>query len=253
MTLSHDEAGSGPAVLLVHSTAADRRMWDPQLPVLLEAGYRVLRCDLSGYGDSPVPDGPYDDARDVADLLDELGADRTAVIAASGGGRVALEVAARWPYRVTALALLCTALRDHEPSADLRAYGEREEALLEAGDVAGAVELNVDTWLGPAADEATREKLRQMQRHAFEVQLAAAEEFAPVRVPYDLAAITAPALLIAGSHDFADFRDIAVQLAKQLATARLLELPWAGHLPSMERPDAVNPILLDFLGETLAG
>ena len=43
MTLTHDEAGTHdgtghrPAVLLLHSTAADRRMWDPQMPVLAEA------------------------------------------------------------------------------------------------------------------------------------------------------------------------------------------------------------------------
>jgi pimeloyl-ACP methyl ester carboxylesterase len=33
---------------------------------------------------------------------------------------------------------------------------------------------------------------------------------------------------------------------------RHLELPWAGHLPSMERPDELNPVLLDFLNGTLA-
>jgi 3-oxoadipate enol-lactonase len=247
MTLSHDVAGEGPVVVLLHSTACDRRMWDPQMPALIGAGHRVLRCDLRGFGDTPVPDAPYDDAQDVVDLLDELGVVRWALIGASGGGRVALAVAARWPGRVTRLALLCTALAGHQPGAELRAFGEREDALLEAGDIAAAVELNVDTWLGPDADEATREKVRRMQRRAFEVQLAATEEFPPIRVVTDLAAITAPSLLISGAHDLEDFRQIAVRLAGQLPRARHLELPWAGHLPSLERPDAINPILVDFL------
>jgi 3-oxoadipate enol-lactonase len=253
MTLAHDVAGSGPAVVLLHSTVCDRRMWDPQVPVLVNAGYRVVRCDLPGFGQTPMPDRPNNEAQDVAELLDLLGVEHTALIAASGGGRVALEIAARWPKRVTALALLCTALAGHEPSAELRAFGEREDELLEAGDIAGATELNVETWLGPYADEATREKVRQMQRHAFEVQLAAVEEFESIRVETELSAITAPSLLICGSHDFADFRQIAVQLADQLADARQLELTWAGHLPSLERPDALNPVLTNFLAERVLG
>jgi pimeloyl-ACP methyl ester carboxylesterase len=252
MTLSHDVAGSGPAVILLHSTVVDRRMWDRQMPVLVDAGYRAVRCDFRGFGETPMPDRPYNNAQDVADLLDELGIERAAFIAASGGGRVALEIAARWPQRVTSLALLCTALAGHEPSAELRAFGEREEALFEAGDIAGATELNVDTWLGPHADEATREKVRQMQRHAFEVQLAAVEEVEPIRFETDLSAVTMPCLLISGGHDLADFRRIAAQLSDQLPDARLLELAWAGHLPNLERPDAVKPVLIDFLHETLA-
>jgi 3-oxoadipate enol-lactonase len=252
MTLSHDVAGSGPTVVLLHSTVCDRRMWDPQMPVLVNAGYRVMRCDLRGFGETPMPDRPHNNAQDVTDLLDLLGIEHTALIAASGGGRVALEIAARWPQRVTSLALLCTAVAGHEPSAELRAFGDREDALLEAGDIAGATELNVDTWLGPHADEATRDKVRQMQRHAFEVQLAAVEEFEPIRAETDLSAITAPSLLIAGSHDLADFRQIAAELSAQLADARHLELAWAGHLPSLERPEALNPVLIDFLRETRA-
>ncbi|MFD3327361.1 alpha/beta fold hydrolase [Streptomyces sp. NPDC058701] len=274
MTLAHDVAGSGPTVVLLHSTVCDRRMWDPQIPALVDAGHRVVRCDLRGFGQSPVPAGPYDDARDVTDLLDLLGVERAALVAASGGGRVALEIAARRPRGVTSLALLCTALAGHEPGAELRAFGAREDALIEAGDVAGATALNVDTWLGPEADGATREKVRRMQGHAFAVQLAAAEregsggqegkeeaadgngggDGAGSRpAGTELSAITAPVLLVSGRYDLPDFRAIAVRLADELPDARHLELPWAGHLPSMERPDAVNALLVDFLRGPAAG
>ncbi|MFC8447773.1 alpha/beta fold hydrolase [Kitasatospora sp. NPDC057223] len=251
MIISHDVTGTGPAVVLLHSTVCDRRMWDPQLPALAAAGHRVVRCDLRGFGRTPVPDGPYNNAEDVLDLLDHLGVGQAALIASSGGGRVALEIAARRPERLTALALLCTALAGHQPSSGLSAFGDREDALLEAGDVAGATDLNVAAWLGPEADDATREKVREMQRNAFDVQLAAVEEFAQIRYDTDLSAVTARTLLVSGSHDFADFRQIAAHLSDRLPDARHLELPWAGHLPNLERPDAVNPILLGFLRETL--
>ena len=251
MIISHDVTGTGPAVVLLHSTVCDRRMWDQQVPALADAGYRVVRCDLRGFGSTPVPDGPYSNAQDVTDLLDELGIEHTALVASSGGGRVALEIAARRPERVTALALLCTALSGHEPSAELGAFGDREDALIEAGDVAGATDLNVNAWLGPDADEAAREQVREMQRNAFEVQLAATEEFGQIRAETDLTAVTAPALLVSGGHDFADFHRIAVQLSEVLPAARHLELPRAGHLPNLERPDEVNALLAGFLRESL--
>jgi len=70
------------------------------------------------------------------------------------------------------------------------------------------------------------------------------------RLSRDASSITAPTLLISGAHDVADFREIAAGLSKEIARARHVELPWAGHLPSLERPDLVNPMLVDFLRET---
>jgi pimeloyl-ACP methyl ester carboxylesterase len=135
----------------------------------------------------------------------------------------------------------------HEPGDALRDFGRREGELIEAGDVVGAVELNVATWLGPEADEATRERVRLMQRHAFEVQLAAPDEPEPAEVAVDLHAITAPSLVVSGAKDLPDFRLIATRLAGLLPDARLVELPWAGHLPTLERPHEMSDLLTAFL------
>ncbi|MEV4613572.1 alpha/beta hydrolase [Kitasatospora sp. NPDC049258] len=249
MTLDHDVTGDGPALVLLHSAVCDRRMWDPQWTALAEAGYRVVRCDFRGFGRSPLPARRHNDAADVLELLDALGIERAALVGSSYGGQVALEVAARRPDRVTALALLCAGLPGHEPSAELREFGGREDTLLEAGDVAAAVELNVATWLGPEADEAARELVRRMQRDAFEVQLAAPEGAGRLKVEVDLAEIKAPALAVSGAHDVADFRQIAARLPELLPDARHLELPWAGHLPGLERPAEVTELLAGFLRE----
>lgn len=235
-------------LVLLHSGVCDRRMWDAQWPALIEAGYRLVRCDLQGFGETPAPDRPHSDAEDVLALLDGMGIARAAVVGSSYGGQVALEIAARRPDRVSAMVLLCPALPGHEPSAELRALGEREEALIEAGDIVGATELMVDTWLGPDADESAREAVRQMQRHAFEVQLDA-EEFETGEAAVDLTAIQAPCLVLSGAHDLADFRQIAGRLPHLLTNADHVELPWAGHLPSLERPSAVTDLLTGFLKE----
>jgi pimeloyl-ACP methyl ester carboxylesterase len=249
--LCYDVAGTGPALVLLHSAVCDRRMWDPQLPVLAAAGYQVVRCDFRGFGATPVPQGQHNDADDVWDLVSELSLGPVAVAGASYGGKVALEIAARWPRQVTALVLLCAGMPGHEPSDPLRAFGRREGELIEAGDIAGAVELNVETWLGPEADERTRGRVRRMQRHAFDVQLAAAQEHEPAGVAVELRAITAPSLVVSGAKDLPDFRLIAARLAGLLPGARLVELPWAGHLPTLERPHELSQLLTVFLRETV--
>ncbi|MFC9427660.1 alpha/beta fold hydrolase [Streptomyces sp. NPDC056987] len=247
MTLSHDVAGDGSALVLLHSGVCDRQMWDAQWLPLIDAGYRLVRCDFRGFGETPVPDRPHNDAEDVLALLNSLGMAQAALVGSSYGGHVALEFAARWPERVSALALICSALPGHEPSAELNALGKDEDALIEAGDIVGATELMVETWLGPEADETAREAVRRMQRHAFELQMAAAEDFEPIEAEIDLAAIQAPCLAVSGAHDLADFRQIAARLPDLLAKADHVELPWAGHLPSLERPSAVTDLLIGFL------
>ncbi|MBM2616174.1 alpha/beta fold hydrolase [Actinoplanes sp. LDG1-06] len=239
MTLSHDSQGSGPVVVLLHSTVCDRRMWDP----VVLPGFRLLRCDLPGYGGSPVLPAPFDTAAEVLALA---GDGPVALVGSSGGGLVALEIAARWPSRVPALALLCTASPTLNPSPALRELWAQENALLDAGDVEGATALNVRTWVGPRAPDAVRAQVADMQRHAFEVQLAAGDvdEF---EAEWSLDAITAPALLVSGAHDLPDFREVAAGLATRLPEARHVELDWAGHLPVVEDPAPVNALLFDFL------
>jgi pimeloyl-ACP methyl ester carboxylesterase len=248
MTLSYDIHGDGPTVVLLHSSVCDRRMWDPQVPVLTEAGYRVVRFDFRGFGETPVADRPYSDAGDVCDLLDHLECERYALIGSSHGGEVALEVAATRTDAVASLVLLCAGMPGHVPGPELRAFIERENALLAADDVAGAVQLNLATWMGPEAKPEARQLVRVMQRHALDTQRAA--RFASAGVPVDLARITAPCLAVSGAHDLADFREIAVGLPGQIPGARHLELPWAGHVPSLERPDEVTGLLIDFLSTT---
>lgn len=245
--LSHDMAGTGDTVVLLHSSVCDRRMWDPQWQSLLDAGYRVVRCDFRGYGQTPVPDAPNNDADDVRELLDALGIELTAVVGSSYGGRVALEFAARWPNRVSALALLCAGSPHHEPTAELDTFDAEEEALVNADDLDGAVELNVRTWLGPDADDETREKVRGMQRHAYDVQLAAEEEYDQLDADCELSTITARTLIVSGKHDLDYFQQVAIDLTDRLSDARHVQLPWGGHLPSLERPAETATLLKNFL------
>lgn len=249
MILSHDTAGSGPAVLLLHAGVADSRMWDPQLEPFAQH-HRVIRCDLRGYGNTPLTSETFDNAGDVRALLASLDEDSVAVVAASAGGKVALQLASAWPDLVSHLVLLNSAYA-LPATPSVQRFARREDALLEAGDVEGATELNVATWLGPDADADARELVRTMQRHAFDVQLAAGEDINQEAGPdVDLAAITARTLVVSGGQDLDHFRAIANHLAGHIPGAKHVQLGWAGHLPNLERPDEVTALVAGFLAES---
>jgi 3-oxoadipate enol-lactonase len=124
-----------------------------------------------------------------------------------------------------------------------------ERAALAEGAVDEAVELNVTTFLGPDASMETRDLVREMQRNAFEVQLAAGDDVPREPGPtIDLTQATKLAYVVSGGRDLDYFAHAADSLAQQLPDARRIVLPWAGHLPNLERPREVTTLLVDALG-----
>jgi 3-oxoadipate enol-lactonase len=158
-----------------------------------------------------------------------------ALVGSSYGGLVCLEAAAREPELVTDLVLLDAPLPDHEWSAEIEAYGDEEERLLEAGDLDAATELNLAFWAPAMAD-----RLRPMTRCSLELEVDEIEQV-------DLSAVRARTLVAVGGHDKPDFRAIAERLARELPNAELAVIEGAGHLPSMERPDETAALVRRFL------
>ena len=175
------------------------------------------------------------DAGDVLALLDERGIDRCTVVAASYGGWVAQQVASAVPERVERLVLLAPLAEVIAPDDGLRAFWRQEGALVDVGDLDGATALNVDTFLGPDAAGDARELLTRMQRNILALQ-GAAGDVENAELPVDPARLTMPVTVVAGAHDLPFFVETARRLVEALPNAELVELPWAGHLPSLERP-----------------
>jgi 3-oxoadipate enol-lactonase len=246
LILAHDDAGDGEPLVLIHAGVCDRRMWEPQWKSVTER-FRTVRCDLRGFGETPLPPEPFNPADDVIGMLGALGLDRVSVVGASFGGRVALELAATWPSRVQKLVLLCGEWEEVESDPELESFAEEEDRLLSDGDVDAAVELNVRTWIGPNASAANRSLVSAMQRRAFEIQLAAGEDAELEPREVDPGAIEAPTLVISGAQDLAHFRQVAAELSDRIPEAEHLELDWAKHLPSLERPAETTELLLDYL------
>ena len=163
-------------LLLLHAGVADSRMWDTQVDALA-LSFRVLRCDLRGYGRSPLPDGPFAYHEDVHALLSATGLDTVWLVGASFGAEVAVDYALTHPERVRGMVLAFPNVGGFEPSAAVKAFGGREEALLEARELEVATELNMRMWVdGPhrARDEVdghVRATVAGMQLRAFKQPL----------------------------------------------------------------------------------
>jgi len=249
-------AGEGPELVLLHEGVCDSRMWDPQWEAFTRS-HRVLRFDFRGYGRTPLSPGSYSAAKDVIELLDEHGFERAALVGVSLGGRVALEVALAQPERVSALVLVGSGLPGHDWSDEMKATWEEEEAAFNAGDLDRAVEVTLRTWVdGPRrkpedVDPAVRAKVAEMQKRALELYAEvgddAEEELLVADVADRLGEIRARTLVAVGAEDVPDILAIADKLASEIPGARRATIEDTAHVPSLERPDEFERLVLGFV------
>lgn len=242
-------------MLLLHAGIADSRMWEPQVAPLEAAGHHVLTPDLRGFGRRPASTEPFSHARDAEALLDGP----TMVVGCSLGGRVALELALLQPALVDRLVVIAPGLSGWEWSDAVRTGWAEEEAAYEQGDLEGAAEASVRMWVdGPRrspdqVDPGLRQLARNMVLRSYVLEQetvgGSADEEPALDPPVHerLAEIACPTLVLVGDEDVDDLRAIAKHVAASIPDAKLVELPGTAHLPSLERPDEVNRLLLAFL------
>ena len=250
--VAYDEAGSGPPLLLIHAGIVDRRMWDDVMPSLAER-FRVIRFDLRGYGETPLPSGEFVYGSDVVELLRALDVDRAGFIGVSMGGHVAIDVAIAHPELVDRLMVVASGIDGWEHSTAMRAEWDLEEAAWESGDLDEVAWVNVRTWLdGPTRDEsavpdALRRRVWEMQRRALDYDNDDAKGgWLTASRRARLGEVQAPTLVACGVLDQPDFMEIARVLAAEIPNAGLVELPGVAHLPPMEDPSAFTTLVLDF-------
>jgi len=258
MGIYSEVAGEGPAVVLVHEGICDSRMWDTQWEPWSRS-HRLLRVDLRGFGQTPLEPGPFAHARDLIEALEQHEIERAALVGVSMGGRVALEVAVARPDLVSALVLVAPGLPGHEWSDELRAEWAEEETAFEVGDLDAAVEVSLRTWVdGPRrrpedVDADVRSRVAEMQRRAYELALGIEEDEEELLVEGladRLGEVGVPTLVVVGEEDQPDMHAISERLAQEIPNARLAKIPATAHVPSIERPQEFDELVVPFLRET---
>lgn len=257
--IAYDRAGprNDLPVVLIHAGIADRRMWNPQWSALT-AERDAVRLDLRGFGESTErPSGSLSPVNDVIGTLAALGISRCHLVGASFGAGVAVEVALTCPEQVDSLLLSAPGgSLIAEATSDLRTFFDAERSALARDDLDGAVEENLTWWVdGPRrnvgdVDPAVRELVAKMQRRVFEISIGwddvEEDELDPPALER-LAEIRAPTLVLVGALDLDAIIDTAQRVAHGIPHARSVDWPDTAHLPSMERPDDFNTLLLDWL------
>jgi pimeloyl-ACP methyl ester carboxylesterase len=243
-----EEAGAGPAVVLVHGGLGDRRLWDEQMGPFAER-FRVVRFDVRGFGRSSSEPGTFGVVDDVVAVLDGLGIERAALVGLSFGGRIAIDAALERPDRVWALVAVAPGLSGFSLEG---VYTEEQDAAfeeaLERGDLEAAAAIDFAVWAPLGVDERMRTLLHDNVRPAEGVEEGWAEPAAATR----LAELRVPTLVVTAADDPARMGEIGDKLEREVPDARRVELDSDHYLP-LRDPEAFNRVVLDFLAATAPG
>lgn len=253
--IHYERSGSGFPVLFIHAGIADGRMWEPQAKAWANR-FDMIRPDLRGFGDSELPPEPFANRDDLVALLDHLGVDKAHVVGCSMGGTAAIDLALEYPERVERLVLVAGGISGSDLGATDAALFADIEAADKAGDMDAVNRAEVRLWVdGPrrpegSAPAAVRELVLDMNGRTLKTDWASAED-RPLEPPAisRLEDISAPTIVIVGDEDLPHASANAEVITSRVPGSRRAIIKDAAHLPSLERPEEFNRLVLDFLTE----
>jgi pimeloyl-ACP methyl ester carboxylesterase len=257
--LAYIDRGKGQPVLLVHGFPLDHTMWNAQIDALADR-CRVIAPDLRGFGKSSLGDADpnagvsmerYSD--DLVELLDKLAIEEPIVLVGfSMGGYVAWQFVRKHANLLRALV-----------QCDTKAVADTDEAraarLKMAEQISEWGAARVAEMMGPKllsrrsfdAKPGVVAEVRRVVENTSPAAIACAQRGMAARPDMTdlLSSIEVPTLVLVGQEDVisppAEMRSIAAAMPD----AQFVEIPGAGHMTTMENPEAVNAALTSFLKE----
>lgn len=242
--LFYDERGSGPPLLLVHGTGAYADLWTPVLDGLARS-FRVISYDRRGFGRSASVGRVRfaDHARDAAALLEHLNAAPATVVGWSGGGVVALELAASAPECVKALVLAEPAVHMsiHPTRAGLRMQTRSLIQRYLLRDVAAAAQtmyrwVSSSTQGGNTFDSLPQAWRDQMVSNGPSTVREMDQLLRPRPSRAEIRAITCPVTIIEGELSDPAFPTADAFVRRLLPQAKLVSLSEAAHFLHIDQP-----------------
>jgi len=225
--------GSGPPVILLHGGLANADYWGNQIKALMPRR-TVIVMDSRGHGRTTLDTRPYGYdlmADDVVGLMDFLQIPKADVVGWSDGGILGLDLAIRHKDRVgkvfafAANTVTSGVMDDVEKNPTFAAFIKR------------------------AGDEYRAYSATPKEYDAFVEQISKMWASEPNWSDAQLAAITAPVLVVDGDHDEAIKREHTEYIAAAIPHAGLLILPNASHFAFLQDPELFNFAMLHFLNE----
>jgi pimeloyl-ACP methyl ester carboxylesterase len=239
-----------PSVVFIHGAANDHSVWTLQARYFAHHGWNALAVDLPGhgksFGDAKKSIGAYADW--LINLLDNGAIASAVFVGHSMGSLVALDAAARYPQRVTQLALLgCSAPM---PVADAlldAAHHRPNEAfdMLNIWGHAPQVKWNQSAIPGTSLMMAYKRLLEKSRPGVLANDLSACHQFQITDA--DFKKIAAPTLIISGTRDMMTPPKANAIIAKQITNSKLVTLNEIGHAMMQEAPGDVLDALKSFI------
>ncbi len=229
----------GTPVLLIHGGVASSEYWGEVVPVLMDK-YKVIVADSRGHGRSTRTKEPLGYAvmtDDYVALLDHLKIDKVALLGHSDGGNIGLDMAMRYPQRLSKLIAF---------GANYNPGGLKNDGYDPAQDpvFAGIWDWNRELY----------ERISPTPTHyeAFWKDMAAMWSSQPDFKPEQLAKIRTPTVIMGAEQDEFIRREHTEELAKLVPGAKLVMLRGVGHLAMGQDPAQFNREVLLFLDSSLA-
>jgi pimeloyl-ACP methyl ester carboxylesterase len=229
--LFHVEVGAGPPVVLLHGGLANSDYLANQARALAQA-YRVILVDSRGHGRSTRDQRPFGYnlmADDIIALLDQLKIEKAAIIGWSDGGIIGLDLAMRYPDRVT---------RVFAFGANTSKSGLKDD--FDKNPVFAA-------YIVRAGQEYARLSSTPKEYDAFQEQIGKMWESEPDWTDAQLRAVRTPVWVVDGEHDEGIKRDHTEYMASTIPGARLLILPNVSHFAFLQDPITFDDAIKRFL------
>ena len=238
-------------VVLIHSLALDRSVWDGVVAQLKDEA-EMLTFDCRGHGRSPRTPGPYTAqifARDLAELFDHVGWDRAVVAGCSMGGNVGQAFAAEYPECVSALGLIDTTAWY---GADAAAKFKERADIARTKGLRGMIDFQLTRWFSDGFRANHPEVLKRTTdifvANDVECYAASCGLLGAADTRAQLGSFKMPTAVVVGEEDYATPVAMARQLHDAIPQSTLSIIAGARHLTPIEFPDRITAELRGLFG-----